>query len=131
MRLLLDTQYIIWLFHDIARVTDAERRVLEAPESTIHVSAVSFWEINLKSSLLHLSGDRKLNVDAENTLTLAHSAGWNVLPLSARHATAILREPLSHRDPFDQMLMVQAQEEGLRLLTRDKKLQSHPIAFSA
>jgi PIN domain nuclease of toxin-antitoxin system len=53
---------------------------------------------------------------------------WELLPLTARHASAALASPLGHRDPFDELLLVQAQEEGMRLLTRDAKLARHPLA---
>ncbi len=52
------------------------------------------------------------------------------LPLTEVHAAAALDPPLAHTDPFDELLLVQAQVEGLRLLTRDDKLKSHPHAFS-
>jgi PIN domain nuclease of toxin-antitoxin system len=60
-------------------------------------------------------------------------AGQNIdfLPLTAAHATAPLHEPLSHRDPFDEILLVQAQVEGLKLLTRDARLVGHPLATRA
>ncbi|MSP00453.1 MAG: hypothetical protein EXR07_05295 [Acetobacteraceae bacterium] len=51
------------------------------------------------------------------------------LPFSAAHAAARLLEPISHGDPFDDILLVQAQVEGLKLLTRDVKLLSHPFAI--
>ena len=50
--------------------------------------------------------------------------------LTAVHAAAELAQPLGHKDPFDEWLLVQAQEEGMRLLTRDAKLTGHPLAFA-
>ena len=55
---------------------------------------------------------------------------WELLPLTARHAAALLSQPLGHKDPFDELLLVQAQEEGMHLLTRDAKLIGHPFAVS-
>jgi PIN domain nuclease of toxin-antitoxin system len=54
--------------------------------------------------------------------------GWEILPLTAHHAAAELADPIPHKDPFDELLLVQAQEEGMRLLTRDTKLEGHPLA---
>ena len=53
------------------------------------------------------------------------------LPLSAAHAATPLREPISHGDPFDEILLVQAQVEGLKLLTRDARLLEHSLATRA
>jgi PIN domain nuclease of toxin-antitoxin system len=52
------------------------------------------------------------------------------LPLTAHHAAAHLNFPLKHKDPFDELLLVQAQEEVMRLLTRDSKLAGHPFALT-
>lgn len=50
------------------------------------------------------------------------------MPLTARHAAASLSHRLGHKDPFDEMLLIQAQEEGMQLVTRDTKLLTHPLA---
>jgi PIN domain nuclease of toxin-antitoxin system len=50
---------------------------------------------------------------------------WTFLPLTAHHATTGLIQPLEHKDPFDELLLVQAQEEGMLVLTRDAKLAWH------
>jgi PIN domain nuclease of toxin-antitoxin system len=59
----------------------------------------------------------------------AERAGWTFLPLVPRHALAPLSPPATHKDPFDEMLLIQAQVEGLRLLTRDRALLDHPLAY--
>lgn len=53
------------------------------------------------------------------------------LPMTMRHAARGLRAELDHKDPFDELLLVQAQEEGLRLLTVDRRLLGHPLAVAA
>jgi PIN domain nuclease of toxin-antitoxin system len=52
------------------------------------------------------------------------------VPLEAHHAASSLETPLPHKDPFDELLLVQAQEEGLRLMTSDRQLAGHPLAIS-
>ena len=54
--------------------------------------------------------------------------GWILLPLTARHAATELASPLPHRDPFDELLLVQAQVEEMQLLTRDRAFQGQPSA---
>ncbi len=58
----------------------------------------------------------------------AKAMGWELLPLTIDHAAAGLVRSLGHKDPFDELLLVQAQEERMRLLTRDAKLIGHPCA---
>jgi PIN domain nuclease of toxin-antitoxin system len=55
---------------------------------------------------------------------------WALLPPTAAHAAAGLDQPLGHNDPFDELLLVQAPEEGMRLLTRDARLAGHPFAIA-
>jgi PIN domain nuclease of toxin-antitoxin system len=78
---------------------------------------------------VHRSGQPKLAIDPDPSLAQANRYGWSIVLLDPRHAVKRLSPPLSHRDPFDEILFVQAQEEEMRLLTRDDKLRSHPHAF--
>lgn len=61
-------------------------------------------------------------------VAFVEAMGWELLPLTAGHAAAALVQPLGHKDPFDELLLVQAREERMRLLTRDAKLVGHPFA---
>jgi PIN domain nuclease of toxin-antitoxin system len=129
MNILLDTQIVLWLQLEQDRLTSAEEQLLTSAETFIHVSVVSFWEMRLKWTSVYRSGQRKLKVDPQVSLTMARAAGWRILVLDPRHAVVPLSQPLPHRDPFDEILLVQAQEEGMRLLTRDERLRPHPHAF--
>lgn len=60
-------------------------------------------------------------------MAFAMAIGWAFLPLTPQHAATELVPGLGHKDPFDELLLVQAQVEGLRLLTRDSKLLDHPL----
>jgi PIN domain nuclease of toxin-antitoxin system len=64
-------------------------------------------------------------------LAFAASIGWAFLPLTAQHASTEALAPLDYKDPFDELLLVQAQAEGLLFLTRDTKLAGHPLAAPA
>ena len=77
---------------------------------------------------LHISGGRKGPINPATVVAFAAGVDWEFLPLTAHHASAELAHPLEHRDPFDELLLVQAQEENMRLLTRDSKLAGHPFA---
>lgn len=130
MRLLLDSHIVIWLVTFDAKLSVGERTSIAAAE-TVAVSVVTLWEARLKWQTRHASGTRKGPVDPQRLLPLVDNLGWRLLPVSAQHAVTGLETPLSHRDPFDELLLVQAQVEGLRLLTRDKALRGHPLALFA
>jgi len=130
LRLLLDSHIAIWAATDETALTVGEQAAMAAGGLPI-VSAVSIWEARLKWNSLHASGARKGIIAPDLLLAFIEAMEWPLLPLSARHAAAELASPLAHRDPFDELLLVQAQVEGLRLLTRDALLRDHPIALLA
>lgn len=129
MRLLLDTRILIWLAVDEGDLAPREREILETPDLEVVCSAVSLWELRLKWNSTTVRGERKGRVPPEIVLDLVRDAGWTFLPLRPEHAVAALDVPIAHKDPFDELLLVQAQVEGLRLLTRDKGLIGHPLAI--
>ena len=130
MRLLLDTHIVIWVALDPDALTDDERRLMASADAPLVLSAVAVWELRLKWHSFHISGQRKGPVDPASVVAFAAAVDWELLPLTARHAAALLAQPLGHKDPFDELLLVQAQEEGMRLLTRDAKLMRHPFAVA-
>ncbi len=103
---------------------------MEADANQLVLSAVAIWELRLKWDSLHVSSGRKRLIDPGTVVAFAAAMEWLFLPLTAHHAAAPLQQSLAHKDPFDELLLVQAQEEGMRLLTRDTKLSAHPITFN-
>ena len=129
MRLLLDTHMAIWATIDPKALTEAERALMSREDTRLVLSAVAVWELRLKWHSFHLSGRRKGRVGPASVLAFGSAMDWEFLPLTASHAAAELAQPLRHKDPFDELLLVQAQEEHMRLLTRDAKLIDHPLAM--
>ena len=103
---------------------------MASADAPLVLSAVAVWELRLKWHSFHISGQRKGPVDPASVVAFAAAVDWELMPLTARHAAALLSQPLGHKDPFDELLLVQAQEEGMRLLTRDAKLMRHPFAVA-
>lgn len=130
MRLLLDTHIAIWAASDEGELTVGERAALAVAGSPM-VSALSIWETRLKWNSFHASGARKGAISPAALLAFVDRFNWPLLSLAPRHAATALQVPLLHRDPFDELLLVQAQVEGLRLLTRDRALHGHPVALFA
>jgi PIN domain nuclease of toxin-antitoxin system len=115
LRILLDTHLILWWLEGSPSLSAQARELIGDPENTVFVSAVSFWEIWLKQSLgkLRLPDDFTGRLGAES---------FESLPLTASQTRQVSLLPWRHRDPFNRMLIAQAQFEKLVLLTADEAL---------
>jgi PIN domain nuclease of toxin-antitoxin system len=118
LRLLLDTHILIWLMEADARLKDAARAIIVDAEE-VHFSSASIWEIAIKARL------GKIRTDPEKLLELSLKAGLRELVVTARHGVATKSLPLLHRDPFDRLLVAQAQTETMRLITADPQLATY------
>jgi len=120
LRLLLDTHALIWWAHDVPIAADAAMAI-RAPENAVLVSAASIWEAEIKVQI----GKLELEVDLGAGLA---EHGFEPLAITFAHATAAGRLPPRHGDPFDRMLVAQAQLEGLTLVSRDPVFEHYPVA---
>ena len=120
MSLLLDTQALLWCLVAPQRLRRDARRRIESPSETVYVSAVSAWEIELKRAL----GKLKAPDDLEDQMKDKRFAE---LPIQLRHVRALSTLPDLHRDPFDRMLVAQAQTERLVLVTSDDQVLAYPV----
>lgn len=121
MRLLLDTHVILW---QLGGERDLPRSATDAIRSaqSLHVSVVSFAEIGVKVSV------GKLDVP-DGILDAILDAGLKVLALSPEHGLAVARLPLHHRDPFDRLLVTQAQAEDLAIVTADERIMRYDVRY--
>lgn len=125
MNLLLDSQVLLWIgAGERGRLPLALRSVLEDARTRTFMSAASFWELAIKRRL----GKLDLNISLLD-LAAVLAAGVSHLPVSHRHATAVLEHPPVHKDPFDCLLLAQCQVEDFRLVTFDAVLAAHPLAL--
>lgn len=118
MKFLLDTHLLLWWLSNSPLLAGPARQLIADPRNTIFVSAVSVWEVWLKSSI------GKLRVPSAFAQKLA-SQSFMELPLRAEHTPAVAMLEWHHRDPFDRMLIAQAKSENLILLTADKALAAY------
>lgn len=118
MRILLDTHLLLWWLGNAPTLSTTALTLISEPENTVFVSSVSLWEIWLKESL----GKLRLPADFEAKMA---TELFESLPLSATHARKVASLPWHHRDPFDRMLVAQAQAENLMLLTADPHLSPY------
>lgn len=130
MRILLDTFFLYRFMEESIRLFEGALRFLEENDAEIYVSAVSIWEMRLKHDARYWSGERKSPYDPADVVTALEEQDVRFLPVNIIHAARKLETPIAHKDPFDEILLVQAQEEGLKLLTRDRLLVGHPLAIS-
>jgi PIN domain nuclease of toxin-antitoxin system len=119
--LLLDTHVILWwLTDDLALSDEVKTRLDDEPD--VYVSPASLWEVTIKQSIGKLS--EPIDVAEE-----IRDSGFRELPITFHHAIAAGRLPLVHPDPFDRMLVAQAQCEGLILASRDPHIQRYDVAL--
>jgi PIN domain nuclease of toxin-antitoxin system len=119
MRLLLDTHILLWWLADSAELSDEIKALLDT-EPGVHLSAVTPWEIAIKQGLGKLDGP-------EDLADRARDSQFTPLPITARHGVRAARLPAHHRDPFDRMLIAQAQTEGMTIITRDKVIPLYDV----
>jgi PIN domain nuclease of toxin-antitoxin system len=117
VRIVLDTHVLLWALQDPQRLSHRERDLIDRSE--VLVSAVSIWEIGIKNAIGRLECDPQRVVDA------LEPAGFEPLPIDAAHAVLAASPPRLHGDPFDRMLIAQAQAESAILLTRDRALTAY------
>ena len=122
MRILLDTHVVIWWDEGKRLSREADRAIRTADQ--VYVSAVSGWEIAIKTALGRLSAKRTLE-DA------VADSGFEELPIRLRHGATLVRLPMLHRDPFDRMLVAQAASEGLTIVTRDSAFDDYDVKVIA
>jgi PIN domain nuclease of toxin-antitoxin system len=118
MKLLIDTQILLWSLMKPKKLSGLGRELVSAPENTVFLSAVSMWEIRIKESIGKLQLPLKF---AEQVAEL----GFEDLPLTTQHTEWLRELPLLHRDPFDRILIAQAKAEGLKLLSADSRLAEY------
>lgn len=120
MRLLLDTNALIWALAD--QLLGAARDAVTDGGNWVAVSAISAWEIEIKRSR------RALDVPDDLVEALAVT-GFHPLAVTIEHGIAAGKLPPHHRDPFDRMLVAQAQLEGLTIVTRDRRITRYQVAI--
>lgn len=118
MKLLLDTQLLLWAAGQPERLSARARKLLDDPRNDLLFSAASLWEIAIKSTL----GREDFQVEPRLLRRGLLDNGYVELPVTSEHAVGIDALPLHHKDPFDRLLLAQALVEGVVLLTADAQL---------
>lgn len=122
MKLLLDTHAVLWWLDDPALLSTSARDEIADPNNVVLVSAVVAWEIAIKRALGKLTAPSDFDVAIQ-------ASGFRELPVTVKHALATESLPTHHRDPFDRMLIAQAQIEGCTLVSRDPAMAAYGVAM--
>ncbi|MBZ9658758.1 type II toxin-antitoxin system VapC family toxin [Mesorhizobium sp. ESP-6-4] len=118
---LVDTHILLWVLNADSRLSDHHRDIFLASEDVV-VSAISVAEIAIKKSLgkVTLTG---------NIVEILKSNGIPILGVNELHAARLEHLPLHHRDPFDRLLIAQAQIEDLTMVTADRHFAAYDVAL--
>jgi PIN domain nuclease of toxin-antitoxin system len=119
-KLLLDTHALLWWLADAPQLGPKTRALIEDERNTVHVSAASGWEISIKKALGKLQAPDDLD-------GLVEDEGFDKLAISFFHGEKAGQLPPLHRDPFDRMLVAQAQAEGFDIVTCDAMIAKYGV----
>ncbi|MFM8275577.1 MAG: type II toxin-antitoxin system VapC family toxin [Cyanobium sp.] len=122
---LLDTSVLIWWLAEPARLSSAATSCIADPQNQIYCSVVNLWEIQIKVKLGKLDLDQPL---AEIHRWIVDQEGWLLLPVQWPHIRRLNQLPAAHKDPFDRLLIAQAVEETLTLVSVDPLMRDYPVA---
>ncbi len=121
MKLLLDTNALIWTLVNRERISPIAIDAIEDEVNDVFVSVVSAWEIEIKVA----KGRLRIPSDLENALAVQ---SFEPLAVAMRHVYAVESLPRHHRDPFDRMIIAQAHLEGMTIVTSDSEIRRYPVA---
>ena len=118
MKYLVDTHLLIWTVLDSAKLSDKAKNILEEDDNEYYFSAASVWEIALKRQ----KHPEQFPFTATAAKDLFLAAGFIERAVSSKHSAAVEDLPHLHGDPFDRLLVAQAQCDGMKLLTHDRMI---------
>lgn len=124
MRLLLDSNALIWAVSRPAELSPAARQALRDPANGLFVSIAAMWEIAIKVSIGKLALP-------DNVPAALDIVGATALAVTPAHIVRMQGLPLHHRDPFDRMMIAQAMEEELTIMTRDRYFKAYGVPILA
>lgn len=119
---LLDTHTLLWSMFREEKLSETARSIIENADS-LCVSAVSLWEIAIKQSL----GKIEFKQSIVDIATECSRQDIQILDISPKHCELIKSLPMIHNDPFDRMIIVQAMEQQMSIVTKDTIIVQYPV----
>lgn len=124
MKALLDTHAFLWWITDDSRLSQAAREFIANPENELFLSAASGWEMAIKTGLGRLEVAEPLTEFIPRALS---DNSIQSLPIQMIHTLSVGKLPPLHRDPFDRLLIAQAQVEDIPILTIDEQIVRYAV----
>ena len=123
MNYLLDTHTVLWFITDDNKLPQKAKELIQNLDNICFVSIASFWEIAIKYAL----GKLQLTVDLEEIFTIIEDSNLETLPITKKHILRSSKLSFHHRDPFDRLIIAQADHEKLTIITKDKQFLNYEI----
>jgi PIN domain nuclease of toxin-antitoxin system len=120
MKFLLDTHSLLWTVFEPDKLSTEAREIIIDQKNIICVSLISLWEISIKQNI------GRLDIP-EDFFEVVATGGFSMLAVTIIQIEQYQKLPLHHRDPFDRMLVVQAREQKLILITRDSEISKYDV----
>ena len=120
MKYLLDTHSLLWTVFEPDKLSAEAQKIIVAQSNIICVSLISLWEISIKQNIGRLDIPKEF-------FEVVREGGFEILPLTIPQIQQYRTLPLHHRDPFDRMLVVQARQQKLILITRDSEISKYDV----
>jgi len=124
VRLLIDTHALLWWLSDDQSLSVAARKAMAETSNVLLVSAASAWEIATKVRLGRLPGAEELAADFQGFML---REGFTTLDITADHGIRAVLLPGPHKDPFDRMLIAQAQAENVPIVTNERSFETYGV----
>jgi len=126
MKVLVDTHVFLWLLEDAPQLSNHAKEAFSNPDAKIYFSAASYWEICIKQSI----GKLEL-LDGWETIILRELKRNRIqwLAIEPEHMQDILTLPWHHRDPFDRLLIAQARQEVMSMMTADQRIAKYDVSI--
>jgi len=125
MRLLLDTHAFLWWATDPDQLSAPVLQACIDPDTTVLVSLVSAWELQIKAQL----GKLQVTTSLDHLFQTQQRNGVQLLPITLGHILHLDQLPLHHKDPFDRLLLAQAIQDELVLVSKDRVFQDYPVSL--
>jgi PIN domain nuclease of toxin-antitoxin system len=123
MQLLIDTHILIWFLEGNKSLSKTRRQIISEPQNDVFLSIASLWEIAIKISL----GKLTLAKHFSDVIKQIAVENIEILPISPEHTIQVSILPFHHRDPFDRIIIAQAQIENLPVMTDDSNFNNYGI----
>ncbi len=123
MRLLVDTHILLWFLEGNNLLSAAHRQIIAEPQNDVFVSVASLWETAIKISI----GKLTLAVSLADVINQISAENIEILPVLPAHVLQVSILPFHHRDPFDRLIIAQAQIEKISVITEDKSFADYKV----